>query len=129
MVKEVHQCSSCGGFCKKSGCERAHINHCSHWKTGITNLSKEECPYCKIDELRAENAKLREGLKKQQALTDAGIRLCEIQQAKRPVLANVMEENARLRGALQLAKTMLQVGMPEYDAADVLEIVKAALGG
>ena len=21
-MKEVHQCSSCGGFCKKSGCER-----------------------------------------------------------------------------------------------------------
>jgi len=26
MVKEVHQCSSCGGFCKKSGCERANVD-------------------------------------------------------------------------------------------------------
>jgi hypothetical protein len=24
-MKEVRQCSSCGGFCKKSGCERANI--------------------------------------------------------------------------------------------------------
>ena len=24
-MKEVHQCSSCGGFCKKSGCERANV--------------------------------------------------------------------------------------------------------
>lgn len=26
MVKEVRQCSSCGGFCKKSGCERANVD-------------------------------------------------------------------------------------------------------
>ena len=24
-MKEVRQCSSCGGFCRKSGCERANI--------------------------------------------------------------------------------------------------------
>lgn len=24
-MKEVRQCSSCGGFCKKSGCERANV--------------------------------------------------------------------------------------------------------
>ena len=24
LTKEIHQCSSCGGFCKKSGCERAN---------------------------------------------------------------------------------------------------------
>jgi hypothetical protein len=24
-MKEVHQCSSCGGFCKKSGCERENL--------------------------------------------------------------------------------------------------------
>lgn len=25
MKKEIRQCSSCGGFCKKSGCERANV--------------------------------------------------------------------------------------------------------
>jgi hypothetical protein len=24
MTKEIRQCPSCGGFCKKSGCERAN---------------------------------------------------------------------------------------------------------
>jgi hypothetical protein len=36
-------------------------------------------------------------------------------------------ENARLREALDMAKTMLQTGMPEYDANDALDVIRAAL--
>ncbi len=26
MKREIHQCPACGGFCKKSGCERANVD-------------------------------------------------------------------------------------------------------
>lgn len=50
----VNQCPSCGGFCKKSGCERRdNIVPCKHFRAGMTNKSKEECPYCRIESLEA----------------------------------------------------------------------------
>ena len=50
MTKEVHQCPSCGGVCKKSGCERRDtIVPCRHFRVGITNKTAAECPYCEID--------------------------------------------------------------------------------
>ena len=49
---KVRQCSSCGGFCKKSGCERRdNIVPCKHFLAGTTNKSKEDCPYCRIESL------------------------------------------------------------------------------
>lgn len=49
-----HQCPSCGGFCKKSGCERRdNIVPCKHFKSGITNKTAPECPYCRIEELES----------------------------------------------------------------------------
>ena len=54
-MKEVHQCSSCGGFCKKSGCERQdNIDPCRHFKLGLTNKSKDECPYCEINKWKTK---------------------------------------------------------------------------
>ena len=51
---QVNQCSSCGGFCKKSGCERRdNIVPCKHFLAGTTNKSKEDCPYCRIESLEA----------------------------------------------------------------------------
>ncbi len=51
---QVNQCPSCGGFCKKSGCERRdNIVPCKHFRAGMTNKSKEECPYCRIESLEA----------------------------------------------------------------------------
>ena len=48
----MSQCSSCGGFCKKSGCERRDtIIPCKHFRAGITNKTAADCPYCGIDEL------------------------------------------------------------------------------
>jgi HAMP domain-containing protein len=38
------------------------------------------------------------------------------------------DEIEKLRAALDTARTMLQSGMPEYDAKDVLEVINAALG-
>jgi ribosome modulation factor len=52
---KVHQCPSCGGFCKKSGCERRDsVVPCKHFRAGITNKSKEDCPYCRIETLEAK---------------------------------------------------------------------------
>ena len=51
---KVRQCPSCGGFCKKSGCERRdNIVPCKHFLAGTTNKSKEDCPYCRIESLEA----------------------------------------------------------------------------
>lgn len=36
-------------------------------------------------------------------------------------------ENAALRKACDIARTMLRTGLPEYDARDVLEILDAAM--
>jgi len=36
--------------------------------------------------------------------------------------------NSRLWEGLDMAKTMLQTGMPEYDANDALGVISAALG-
>lgn len=48
------QCSSCGGFCKKSGCERRdNIIPCKHFRAGVTNLTAVECPYCRSEELES----------------------------------------------------------------------------
>ena len=48
------QCPSCGGFCKKSGCERRDtVIPCKHFRKGITNKTAAECPYCEIEMLRA----------------------------------------------------------------------------
>jgi hypothetical protein len=55
-------------------------------------------------------------------LTAAGLRALA---AERDALR---AENARLREALDMAKTMLQTGMPEYDANDALDVIRAALG-
>lgn len=48
------QCPSCGGFCKKSGCERrGTVVPCKHFRLGMTNLTSGDCPYCEIDNLKA----------------------------------------------------------------------------
>lgn len=50
-----HQCPSCGGFCKKSGCERRDsIIPCKHFRSGLTNKTAADCPYCRIDELESQ---------------------------------------------------------------------------
>ena len=50
----THQCPSCGGFCKKSGCERRDaVVPCKHFLLGMTNLTAADCPYCEIDNLKA----------------------------------------------------------------------------
>lgn len=50
----THQCPSCGGFCKKSGCERRDaVVPCKHFVLGMTNLTAADCPYCEIDNLKA----------------------------------------------------------------------------
>lgn len=47
------QCPSCGGFCKKSGCERRDtVIPCKHFRLGMTNLTSGDCPYCEIEMLR-----------------------------------------------------------------------------
>lgn len=35
------QCSSCGGFCKKSGCERENVQPQREW-VGLTDDDKQE---------------------------------------------------------------------------------------
>lgn len=68
----VNQCPSCGGFCKKSGCERRDsIEPCKHFRAGMTNKSKEECPYCRIESLEATAPQWHD------APTVPGIWLCD----------------------------------------------------
>lgn len=62
------QCKSCGGFCKKSGCERANVDPCSHFKLGLTNKTKTECPYCEIDACRNEITNLKAYSKHERSL-------------------------------------------------------------
>lgn len=51
----TRQCPSCGGFCKKSGCERRDtITPCKHFRAGITNLTAADCPYCRNEELESQ---------------------------------------------------------------------------
>lgn len=40
---------------------------------------------------------------------------------------NLLELNQELLEALRLASNMLAVGMPEYDAADVKDVIDAAI--
>ena len=53
------QCSSCGGFCKKSGCERENIKP-KEW-VGLTDKEIEDCLEMSIQgTCRAIEAKLKE---------------------------------------------------------------------
>lgn len=56
------QCSSCGGFCKKSGCEREHVKP-KEWVGLTKEEAREICvanvPYV-IDMVTALEAKLKE---------------------------------------------------------------------
>ena len=56
-MKEVRQCSSCGGFCKKSGCERENVKpepSKAELMAGISLQLRE------IERLRADNIALHE---------------------------------------------------------------------
>ena len=47
------QCPSCGGFCKKSGCERANATSiCKHFRLGLISGFEKQCVYCENDLLR-----------------------------------------------------------------------------
>lgn len=113
---------------------KSRLEEAAHFSQEDYENDKCHFMQAEIDELRQENAKLREDLKKQQALTDAGIRLCEIQQAKRLVLANVMEENARLRAVLTeyiaaADNCMLPEGADDiFRFAEAGKAARAALG-
>ena len=49
-MKDVRQCSSCGGFCKKSGCARSNATTiCKHFKLGLITGFEERCVYCEND--------------------------------------------------------------------------------
>lgn len=48
MVKEIRQCPSCGGICKKSGCERANVDPANPLERVIAEQQT------KIDQLTAE---------------------------------------------------------------------------
>ena len=48
MVKEIRQCPSCGGICKKSGCERANVDPINPLERVIAEQQ------AKIDQLTAE---------------------------------------------------------------------------
>lgn len=50
----MNQCSSCGGFCKKSGCERANATICKHFRMGLVSGFGLACPYCHIEELESQ---------------------------------------------------------------------------
>lgn len=79
--------------------------------------SVEHAMQAEIDDLRAENAAI---LRNNKELLDQRFELME-------QVGKLNAENAKLHDALQLAKTMLQVGMPEYGADDALDVIKAAL--
>lgn len=40
-MKEVRQCASCGGFCKKSGCERANVDEPIDYTKGVISERDE----------------------------------------------------------------------------------------
>jgi hypothetical protein len=60
-----HQCPSCGGFCKKSGCERENVPTQSNGWTEYNALVDhilEGTPYPHIDDWLASRAALTEGM-------------------------------------------------------------------
>jgi len=94
----VNQCSSCGGFCKKSGCERRDtISICKHFRAGITNLTAADCPYCRIDELESQ----MQGLSNE--INDFGNTI-ERQKHEQVVLINLLKDAKR---ALQMCDLAL----------------------
>lgn len=46
------QCPSCGGSCKKSGCERENARICKHFRLGLVTGFEKQCVYCENDYLR-----------------------------------------------------------------------------
>jgi len=60
----TRQCSSCGGFCKKSGCERENVSTGNELDNLRTQLAAAQAENMKLREAaaHAENIKLREAV-------------------------------------------------------------------
>lgn len=48
----TRQCSSCGGFCKKSGCERENVKP-KEWQ-GLTDEEREEATGWSVEHIEAK---------------------------------------------------------------------------
>jgi hypothetical protein len=105
-MKEAHQCSSCGGFCKKSGCERANVEA----PPTISDYEK----------LRIENARL----KVEAASFHMNYRMkCDIETKK------LEEERHRLKTALYKIRQEPSNTMSDSKALkEIIRIARAALG-
>ncbi len=89
----------------------------------MTTITTEEAEQlATVHDWTAEDEQTSTGLRAGAKMTAAALRSLA---AERDALR---AENARLREALDMAKTMLQTGMPEYDANDALDVIRAALG-
>ena len=74
-MKEIRQCPSCGGICRKSGCERANLD--AEWDIRGTLASALKCWHRLTGEEAAELvafvAALQSAQPKQEPLTDEAI--------------------------------------------------------
>lgn len=121
----TRQCSSCGGICKKSECERANARVCSHWKLGLVNGFEPMCPYCDLDNIKERNAELESQM---QGLSNEINDFQNIIERQKRELAASAERERVLREALGAMLTHMGMDEDEWNKPS-FDQARAALKG